>query len=177
MRGTGFAHADIATDLYRDPKIRKLEHGSRLRLVGRYVELVLECWGRGERLSMDEACDLDRGELEADRAALRAVKLVDADGRIPAPTWAGWYGEAASRRKAGAERVAAYRARKAGRAPAPADDELEEPIGFVDLGPTPTPADADSTRAKIRAALEGRPVDDGDRRTFAERMRDAGYEA
>jgi hypothetical protein len=173
MRGTGFAHADIASDLYRDPKIRKLEHGSRLRLVGRYVELVLECWGRGERLSMDEACDLDRGELEADRAALRAVKLVDADGRIPAPTWAGWYGEAASRRKAGAERVAAYRARKAGKTPTPADDvdELEE--YRTDLEET----EPDSTRAKIRAALEGRPVDDGDRRTFGERMRDAGYEA
>ncbi len=103
-RDDGFKVADIDTGLPADPKVvalaRRLRGGIRTAAaMGLHEALLLASWRLGERVTIDEALPAwfldDPGDLVA---ALRDVRLIDAEGRIPERAWAGWFGPALDRR-------------------------------------------------------------------------------
>ena len=84
----GLPWAKIATDLTADPKVqrlaRKYPEAEYLEALGAWLLVVLESWRTGTREVDDQ--DLPAGPL----ARLQAVRLLDADGRIPAESWEKW---------------------------------------------------------------------------------------
>jgi hypothetical protein len=117
-RDDGFAIADVDAGLYADPKVVALARRLRDPMataahVGIYQALVLGSWGAGERISLEEALPawwLD--DVAEQMANLVAVKLVDADGRIPVHAWEAWFRPAWDRRE-----VRREKARRGGRSP------------------------------------------------------------
>lgn len=120
----GFLTADIGVLFWHHRRMRKLradlgrDEGTIVGAI--YSELVLASWADGDRLELaeiDAPADLTPERLEA----MRTAGLVDAQGRIPAKTWAGWferaYGRRADLRAFGAKGAAA---RWSGKAPAKA---------------------------------------------------------
>lgn len=105
-RTSGFPVADLDVGLMNDPKVKALvrrQHDEKLstKSLLLYLTLVLESWGAGERLTLDQAAPLwITGDLATLAADLEAVGLVDADGRLPETSWTSWYGVADSRRTA-----------------------------------------------------------------------------
>lgn len=84
----GLPWAKIATDLTADPKVqrlaRKYPEAEYLEALGAWLLVVLESWRTGTREVDDQ--DLPPGPL----GRLQAVRLLDADGRIPADSWEKW---------------------------------------------------------------------------------------
>lgn len=108
-RDDGFAIADVDTGFWSDPKVKALVRLQRdetrsLVTLALFNALLLESWGAGERLTLDQAAPAwstaDLGPLATD---LQAVGLVDARGRIPVESWHRWFTPARDRREAARE--------------------------------------------------------------------------
>jgi len=108
-RDDGFAIADVDTGLWSDPKVKALVRLQRdetrsLVTLALYHALILESWGAGERLSLDQAAPAwstaDLGPLTAD---LATVGLVDRRGKLPVESWSRWFGPARDRRETARE--------------------------------------------------------------------------
>ena len=111
----GFLTADIGVLFWHHRRLRKLradlgrDEGTIVGAI--YNELILASWAEGDRLELgelDTPADLTDVRIES----LKAAGLVDAQGRLPAKTWAEWFGAAADRRaerKASGSRGAAKR--------------------------------------------------------------------
>jgi hypothetical protein len=102
-REDGFLIANIDIQLLDDYKLkllrRELGVDAVLYAIALYLALVLESWGHGKRVTIEEAAP-DWIELRPDViSAMQRVKLVDRSRRIPAETWEGWYGPAYRRRE------------------------------------------------------------------------------
>src|SRR5262245_36033923 len=104
-REDGFPIADLDVGLFHDQKVVALAR--RLRderqtatAVALYVNLILESWAAGDRVTLDEA--LPAWWVDAPdgiREDLHAVDLIDDESRIPADAWTGWFVPAFDRRE------------------------------------------------------------------------------
>jgi hypothetical protein len=104
-RDNGFSHADIDVGLFDDPKVRRLARLQRdpartsASLV-LYLSLVLESWADGDRLVVDDAAPTWFTDPVDDLVAdLKAVELVDPEGRVKESSWAAWFTPAFDRRQ------------------------------------------------------------------------------
>jgi hypothetical protein len=101
-RDDGFAIADIDVGVLRDVKVRRLRQqvpDDFPATVVLYLAVVLSSWEDGLRLSALEADSVV--EATAERiAGLKAVELLDEDGKIPAHAWESWFRPAWERREA-----------------------------------------------------------------------------
>lgn len=104
-REDGFAIADVDVGLFHDQKVLTLAR--RLRDEGRtavavalYLNLILESWSAGDRVTLDEALPAWWIEPpDSIRADLRAVGLIDDESRIPTDAWTSWFIPAFNRRE------------------------------------------------------------------------------
>jgi hypothetical protein len=100
-RGEGFSIADIAVGFLRDLKLRRLrqsipDDAAATTIV--YIAVVLSSWAEGYRLSTAEADSPEEATPER-VAALQAVELLDADGKIPLHAWESYFRPAWERRE------------------------------------------------------------------------------
>lgn len=116
----GFDVMDVSTALPNDPKVKRLarEYPDLLApgfLV--YVATLAESWKAGERVRYDDAwpsyLDFDQATVDA----LRAVRLLDEQGRVTSRGWRGYFEPARKRRAQGRKRYADWRARQSGKNP------------------------------------------------------------
>jgi hypothetical protein len=106
-RDDGFPVADVDTGLAVDPKmirlVRRIGDGdAALRHFALFVSTVLASWAAGQRVTLEDAVPAWYVAHPVDDALanLQAVGLLDAEGRIPEKSWAGWHGPAETRRLA-----------------------------------------------------------------------------
>lgn len=107
MSRDGFAIADTDTGLMADAKVLALARLQRdpirtAAAITLYEAVRLASWKEGRRLTLDDTLPgwwLDPIDDLAD--ALVAVKLLDAERRIPEHAWEGWYVPALERRLTG----------------------------------------------------------------------------
>ncbi len=104
-RDDGFPVADMDSAYFEDSKMRDL--WQRLRdpdLMARAVVLhaatLLGSWRQGERITVAQATPLWMVSDVAVVDHLKAVKLLDRVGKIPAQSWIKWFGPAFGRREA-----------------------------------------------------------------------------
>lgn len=102
-RDDGFQNADISVRLLDDTKIRELlrnvpDETARLRAIVVYIATVLDSWGEGARVLAADAAPVWLSDRAAAIDALKAARLLDADGRVPGKAWEGWFGIAETRR-------------------------------------------------------------------------------
>jgi hypothetical protein len=98
-RDDGFPHADISVGLLRDVKVRRLrQYGDEQATTLLYLGIVLSSWEEGYRLTADEA-DPPVPATPERVAALRAVGLLDIDGKVPVRVWEAWFRPAWERRE------------------------------------------------------------------------------
>lgn len=117
-----------------DPKMRELwqrlkEPEMMARAVVLHAATVLASWRQGERVSVTQAAPLwliVEPELIAE---LRAVRLIDKAGKIPAASWAEWFGPAFNRRETRRESGRAGGYAKAQRSPSDATATPERTHG------------------------------------------------
>lgn len=158
-RSDAFGHADIDVMLMADPKVNALakrhcERDSVLAMtaLGLYVATVLASWHQGRRLTLDEA-EPGWWSEDLDRYAkvLMDADLLDDERRVPARSWASWYGEAQGRREDGRDRKARG-ASVGGRARA--DGAKRDPVTkqFLPAGEPAEPAKASDSPASRPSA-------------------------
>lgn len=105
MKPDGFPTADVDVGLLADDRVLDAVERSGSRTLVAYLAVLTTSWARGERVQLATAIRrtsaIYRLEEVLDEllATLVDVGLLDADGRIPATTWASWYGAAAGRRQ------------------------------------------------------------------------------
>lgn len=97
-----FRRADINVALLDDPKFKRLWRVVRDQVVMNeavvlYLATVLESWSNGERVSVDDAEPIWMVPSPGTVDHLKAVGLLDDDGRIPEATWRSWFGPAVER--------------------------------------------------------------------------------
>ena len=104
-REDGFPSADVAVDLFHDPKVIALarrdqdEHVTATN-VALYVALVLASWAAGDRIPLDEAIPAWwLGTADEARAKLHAVGLIDDESRVTLSAWESWFIPAFNRRE------------------------------------------------------------------------------
>lgn len=100
-RDDGLSRADISTSALDDPKMRRLaqrlpDDGEYAAAVVVWMTTLLASWREGRRLSAGEAESWVAATPER-LAALREVRLLDDEGRIPAHAWERHYGPAHQR--------------------------------------------------------------------------------
>lgn len=102
-RDDGFSIADVASDLYDDPKVKSLvrvlvDQERIAKAMAIYTATLLASWRHGCRVTAAESVplwlDLDP-ELVA---ALRQVHLLDPTGRLKSRSWRTWFLPAKDRR-------------------------------------------------------------------------------
>lgn len=104
-RDDGFPVADVDSAYFEDSKMRDLWQRVRdpdlmARAVVLHAATLLGSWRQGERITVGQATPL---WMVADPAVvdhLKAVKLLDRVGKIPATSWTKWFGPAFGRREA-----------------------------------------------------------------------------
>jgi hypothetical protein len=103
----GFDVMDVSTSILHDPKFIRLGR-EYPALAGpgftAYLSVTAESWKAGERLSIDDAWPVILAFNDAVVGALRAVKLLDARGRVTASAWRGFFEQARARREKSRER-------------------------------------------------------------------------
>jgi len=149
----GLPWAKIATDLTSDPKVqrlaRKYPEGEYLEALGAWLLVVLESWRTGTREVDDQ--DLPPGPL----GRLQAVRLLDADGRIPADSWEKW-GARAIREVQDREDQHREISRLGGRARA--SQAVRDERGRVQPGSSGRQADVQPTAGSSPAAIQPDPA-------------------
>lgn len=104
-RDDGFPVADVDSAYFDDAKMRDLwqrihDPDQMARAVVLHSATFLGSWRQGERITVAQAAPL---WMHADAALvdhLKAVKLLDRAGKIPASGWTKWFGPAFARREA-----------------------------------------------------------------------------
>ena len=100
-RDAGFAHADIDTSLFHDPKIIRLSRLDRRDFPALFVVYegtLLASWREGRRLTAVEAetwVEVTPKRL----STLHEAGLLDTEGRIPEHAWERWFMPAVRRRE------------------------------------------------------------------------------
>ena len=103
-RDDGFAVADMDSGYFDDAKMRelwqKLRDPDRMaRAICLHSATTLASWRQGCRVTVAQAVPLWL-PMDADLVtALRAVKLLDRAGKVPAEAWQVWFGTAYERRE------------------------------------------------------------------------------
>lgn len=100
-RESGFSVADIATNMARDEKFRRLArlHPDLIAVAfAGYVGITLESWAVGRRVKAIDGWPEILPWSEPAIKALRAQNLLDTRLKIPIKTWESWYGAAFARR-------------------------------------------------------------------------------
>ena len=192
-RDDGFRVADTDTGMMADPKVLALARRFRdpiktMAAVGLYDAVRLASWGAGRRLMLEETVPGWWLEPVDEIAAhLVAVGLLDAERRIPAHAWEGWFVPALDRFLANRRGSIYAGLVSRGMAPAAANQEADrriaerrsnllgstskaEPIGStsdrtVPTEPTEPTEPTGGSRARDEASTpespsESRPVDD-----------------
>jgi len=104
-RDDGFPTADIDTGLLDDPKIRRLiracadDEGLIARCLIAYQAVLYASWGRGERVTLDDAAPLWLTGLDDLAARLVEHGLLASDRRVASQSWDNWFGPAWDRRE------------------------------------------------------------------------------
>jgi len=168
-RDDGFPIADVDTGLWSDPKVKALVRLQRdetrsLVTLALYHALILESWGAGERLTLDQAAPAwSTADLGPIRGDLASVGLTDRRGRLPVESWSRWFTPARDRRETAREagREGNRRRWKSG------TDRVPIPHAIPDrpsVRPTDRPIRA---RARVRAEEPGR-AQNGDTRPLGD---------
>jgi hypothetical protein len=100
-RESGFSVADIATNMARDEKFRRLArlHPDLIAVAfAGYVGITLESWAVGRRVKAIDGWPEIVPWSEPAIKALRSQNLLDTRLKIPMKTWTSWYGAAFARR-------------------------------------------------------------------------------
>jgi hypothetical protein len=103
-RSEGFPIADVDVGVLDDPKVRALARSTRdealvARAIVAYLSVVTSSWGRGERVTLEDAVPLWITGTEDLAGRLAAVGLLDSEGRIPERAWESWFMPAWDRRE------------------------------------------------------------------------------
>jgi len=103
-RSEGFPIADIDVGILDDPKVRALVRSTRdeavvARAIVGYLAVVTSSWGRGERVTLEDAVPLWVTTTADISERLVAVGLLDEDTRVPERAWKSWFGPAWDRRE------------------------------------------------------------------------------
>ena len=151
----GFAVMDVSTAILHDPKVGRLarEYPERLTtgfLV--YVATMAESWKAGERVTVEDAWPSFLAFDQASIDAIRAVKLIDARGRIVPQAWRGWFDIAYERREKSRERW-----RRANRARTSDAPEPVHPNGEDSAEPARLPRGANAVQTRIPRPTSVRP--------------------
>lgn len=103
-RDDGFAIADVASDHFDDEKVRRLwrllspDHAAMCEAMTLRFATLLESWGEGRRVTVDEAAPLWLPLNEDLVGALIGSGLLDRSRRVPARSWTSWFDPAVARR-------------------------------------------------------------------------------
>ncbi len=130
-RDDGFPVADVDSAYFEDSKMRDLWQRVRdpdlmARAVVLHAATLLGSWRQGERITVGQATPLWM-VTDADAVDhLKAVKLLDRAGKIPAQSWTKWFGPAFGRREARRE---AGRIGGLAKPKQPSSDALPSPNG------------------------------------------------
>jgi len=169
-REDGFPIADIDVGLFHDQKVLALAR--RLRddrataaSVSLYLNLVLQSWAAGDRLTLDEAIPAWwMADLDGIRGDLRAVDLVDDESRIPVDAWTSWFVPAfdrrEKRRQGGAEGGRrSWQSRRDKRSQSLAEGDLKpsRSRGSAEPNPSVRPADRPTDSPAGRSSREATP--------------------
>jgi hypothetical protein len=120
-RTEGFDVMDVSTALLNDPKVKRLarEHPEQLTTgFMAYVATMADSWRHGERVTVDDAWPTYLAFDEPAVAALKAVQLLDARGRVTTSGWRGYFESARDRREKTRERWRRWNEAKAKKEPA-----------------------------------------------------------
>ena len=104
-RDDGFAVADIDSGYLEDAKMRELwqrirDEDRMARAVLLHKATLLASWRHGERVTVAQASPTWL-TVDADLVGhLKAVRLLDRDGRVSRASWSHWFGAACARRDA-----------------------------------------------------------------------------
>jgi hypothetical protein len=102
-RGDGFPNADMDTEYFRDPNVRRLIREYPVAIWSQGIighwGLILACWACGKRLPAADGWPDVVPLADEVISALQVVNLLDKSTRLPAATWRRWYGAAAERRE------------------------------------------------------------------------------
>lgn len=103
-RSEGFPIADVDVGILDDPKVRALVRSTRdealvARTMVAYMAVVTSSWGRGERVTLEDAVPLWITGIDDLSERLTAVGLLDAEARIPERSWTSWFQPAWDRRE------------------------------------------------------------------------------
>lgn len=135
-----------------DPKMRALWQNLKdpermARAVVLHAATVLASWRQGERVSVTQAAPLWLLVDDELVTALRAAKLIDRAGKVPAGSWSEWFGPAFDRRETRRESGRAGGYAKAQRSPSDATATPQRTHGdalpvrpSVPSGPTDRPS-------------------------------------
>ena len=114
-REEGFAVMDVSTSVCDDPKFRRLardhqEHCAVAFVV--WIATLAESWRTGRRESVADAWPSILPYSDDVVTAMKRVGLIDKSGRVPAKSWADWFGPALERRQRSRDRWARYNAKR-----------------------------------------------------------------
>jgi hypothetical protein len=164
----GLPWAKVDSAFPQDPKIRRLErrlpHRDYLAAIGAWLLILADAWRTGDP---EEGVCADDLLLDADLLdALQGVHLLNADGRIPRPSWEKWAGAALDevRKRSEARAALAVQGGKARAARAVRADKgrfasSQAPAGVQpSAGPDPAGPQPSSSRAPAGSSLD-RDVD------------------
>lgn len=148
-REAGFRSADIASDLFGDPKVKRLgreyPHLFAEAMVV-YLAVLLDSWRSGSRVTADDSWPLQLPAEHHDEilAALSTVGLIDRKNLIPSKAWASWFGPAQDRKQqridagrlGGRQRVANERKRRSSASQAALEAEPEPSLSPAQPDPS-----------------------------------------
>jgi hypothetical protein len=114
-RDCGFEVGDRSTRTLYDTRLLRAYKVAGLQVVVAWDAIVDESWAKGERVTIEDALlPLPYVvDVQAVTDALRAVELLDAEGRIRDASWSAWFETANARRATKREHDRAYAKRMA----------------------------------------------------------------
>lgn len=111
MGRSSLPYAQVATDLFADPKVRRLfrdaDESIAYAAMGIFLDVLTSAWSKGSR----DPTARERTELDVPVAALIRVGLLDGDGRIPEESWEKWWGPVRETRSRKSDAQARWRAK------------------------------------------------------------------
>lgn len=105
-RDEGFTIADVASDHFDDDKVRRLwrmlapDSRAMCEAMTLRMAVLLESWGQGRRVTLEQAAPLWLPIDEALVGHLVEVGLLDRQRKVPARSWTSWFEPALLRREA-----------------------------------------------------------------------------
>jgi len=179
-RDDGFPVADVDSAYFEDSKMRDLWQRVRApdlmaRAVVLHAATLLGSWRQGERITVGQATPLWMVTDAEVVDHLKAVKLLDRAGKIPAQSWTKWFGPAFGRREARRDAgriggLASGKGRSSDASPSPkASSSPAEPVrpSVPPVRPSVNPS-APSTRA--RGEKNGQMTEEEERRRALEHL-------